>query len=201
MWSKLQSSQQVCLNMTEQASGPPEPNKQTCPDPKMQQGTLGVDARCWGPAGNTGRGWSWLRSGKGTLGGDGRGWGPAGNTGRGWSWLRSDREHCASRVAVEEEEERRGGEKQATDIKSNNPHLAGGEIYQNGVQCKSHEKTAAFSRPTVESRVANNCRDHAGSQLQTEKVCGDPWLLWQWQKHLGRTHSERMTAISEDSKN
>ena len=43
-------------------------------------------------------------------------------------WLRSDREHCASRVAVEqEEEERRGGEEQATDIKSNNPHLAGGE--------------------------------------------------------------------------
>ena len=47
---------------------------------------------------------------------------------RGWSWLRSDREHCASRVAVEqEEEERRVGEEQATDIKSNNPHLAGGE--------------------------------------------------------------------------
>ena len=44
------------------------------------------------------------------------------------SWLRSDREHCVSRVAVEqEEEERRGGEEQATDIKSNNPHLAGGE--------------------------------------------------------------------------
>ena len=65
---------------------------------------------------------------QGTLGGDGRGWGPAGNTGRGWSWLRSDRDHCASRVAVEqEEEERRGGEEQATDIKSNNPHLAGGE--------------------------------------------------------------------------
>jgi len=42
--------------------------------------------------------------------------------------LRSDREHCASRVAVEqEEEERRGGDEQATDIKSNNPHLAGGE--------------------------------------------------------------------------
>ena len=41
--------------------------------------------------------------------------------------MRSDREHCASRVAVEQEEERRGGEEQATDIKSNNPHLAGGE--------------------------------------------------------------------------
>ena len=43
--------------------------------------------------------------------------------------MRSDREHCASRVAVEEEEERRGGggEEQATDIKSNNPHLTGGE--------------------------------------------------------------------------
>ena len=85
---------------------------------------------------------------------DGRGWGPAGNTGRGWSWLRSGREHCGSRVAVddeddeddeedEEEEERRTRqeeaeeeeekeeekeEEEATDIKSNNPHLAGGEI-------------------------------------------------------------------------
>jgi hypothetical protein len=45
--------------------------------------------------------------------------------------LRSDREHCASRVAVEQEEERRGGEEQATDIKSNNPHLAGGEKWRN----------------------------------------------------------------------
>jgi hypothetical protein len=41
--------------------------------------------------------------------------------------LRSDREHCASRVAVEQEEEERR-EEQATDIKSNNPHLAGGEL-------------------------------------------------------------------------
>ena len=59
-------------------------------------------------------------------------------TGRGWSWLRSDREHCGSRVAVGRggrrggrrgggEEMRRGEEEQATDIKSNNPHLAGGE--------------------------------------------------------------------------
>ena len=51
------------------------------------------------------------------------------------SWLRSDREHCASRVAVEqedeedeeEEEEDEEEEDQATDMKSNNPHLAGGE--------------------------------------------------------------------------
>ena len=60
--------------------------------------------------------------------------------------MRSDREHCASRVAVEQEDEedeegrgrrtRRGEEEdeeeeeeeeKATDIKSNNPHLAGGE--------------------------------------------------------------------------
>ena len=112
---------------------------------------------------------------QGTLGVDGRGWGPAGNTGRGWSWLRSGREHWAWMVMVEvrqgtltwmvvvevrqrtlwiagrswtrrtrrttrrttrrrrgggEEERRRRGreeEEQATDIKSNNPHLAGGE--------------------------------------------------------------------------
>ena len=52
------------------------------------------------------------------------------NTGRGWSWLRTGREHWAWMVVVEEEEERRGGgggEEQATDIKSNNPHLTGGE--------------------------------------------------------------------------
>jgi hypothetical protein len=43
--------------------------------------------------------------------------------------LRSDREHCASRVAVEqEEEERRGGEEQVFNIKSNNPYLAGGKL-------------------------------------------------------------------------
>ena len=81
---------------------------------EVRQGTLGVDTRGWGPAGNTGRGWSWLRSGRehwagilavevrqGTLGVDGRGWGPAGNTGRGWSWLRSGREHWAWMVVVE----------------------------------------------------------------------------------------------------
>ena len=57
--------------------------------------------------------------------------------------MRSDREHCASRVAVEQEdeedeedeeeeeededEEEEEDEEEATDIKSNNPHLAGGE--------------------------------------------------------------------------
>ena len=38
---------------------------------EVRQGTLGGDGRGWGPAGNTGRGWSW--------------WGPAGNTWRGYS--------------------------------------------------------------------------------------------------------------------
>ena len=38
---------------------------------------------------------------QGTLGGDTRGRGPAGNTGRGWSWLRSGREHWAGMVVVE----------------------------------------------------------------------------------------------------
>ena len=74
-----------------------------------------------------------------SFGVDTRGWGPAGNTGRGWSWLRSGREQEERRRGEEtwrgEErrgEERRGEEEeeeQATDIKSNNPHLAGGEKY------------------------------------------------------------------------
>ena len=123
---------------------------------EARQGTLGVDGRGWGPAGNTGRGYSRLRSGRehwawmvvvevrqGTLGVDGQ------------PWLRSGREHWAWMVVVEvrqrtlwiasrswaggrggqreeeEEEEDEAGvrrrQEEATDIKSNNPHLAGGE--------------------------------------------------------------------------
>ena len=60
---------------------------------------------------------------QGTLGVDGRGWGPAGNTvDRGSQLDEEDDEEDD-----EEEERRRGEEEQATDIKSNNPHLAGGE--------------------------------------------------------------------------
>ena len=82
---------------------------------------------------------------QGTLGVDGRGWGPAGHTGRGWSWLKSGREQEERRRGEETRrgEEKRGEEEEkedekreekeededeATDIKSNNPHLAGGEI-------------------------------------------------------------------------
>ena len=96
--------------------------------------------------------WAWMvvvEVRQGTLGVDGHGWGPAGNTWHGYSRLRSGREHWAWMVVVEvrqrtlwiagrswtrrttrrrgDEEERRGEEEQATDIKSNNPHLAGGE--------------------------------------------------------------------------
>ena len=74
---------------------------------------------------------------QGTLGVDGRGWGPAGHTGRGWSWLRSGREQEEEEEKEdekdekeedeEEEDEEEEDEEEATDIKSNNPHLAGGE--------------------------------------------------------------------------
>ena len=47
---------------------------------EVRQGTLGVDGRGWGPAGNTWRGYSRLRSGREHWGVDGRGWGPAENT-------------------------------------------------------------------------------------------------------------------------
>ena len=94
---------------------------------------------------------------QGTLGGDGRGSGPAGHTGRGWSWLKSGRKQEERRRGEErrrearrrrrrrekedekdekeedeeeedEEEEEEEDEEEATDIKSNNPHLAGGEL-------------------------------------------------------------------------
>ena len=51
--------------------------------------------------------------------------GPAANTGRGWSWLRSGDEEKEEKE--KEEKRRRGRGGAATDIKSNNPHLAGGE--------------------------------------------------------------------------
>ena len=116
---------------------------------EVRQGTLGVDTRGWGPAGNTGRGWSWLRSGRehwagmvvfevrqGTLGLDGRGWGPAENTVDRGSQLDEDNEDDEEDKEDEEEEDEAGGgrrkaeggrQEAATDIKSNNPHLAGGE--------------------------------------------------------------------------
>ena len=116
---------------------------------EVRQGTLGVDTRGWGPAGNTGRGWSWLRSGRehwagmvvvevrhGTLGGDGRGWGPAGTAVDRRSQLdeedeeRTRRRQARRKAGAEggaDGSGRRRGRRQATDIKSNNPHLAGGE--------------------------------------------------------------------------
>ena len=121
----------------------------------MRSGREHVDGRGWGPAGNTGRGYSRLRSGRehwavmvvvevrqGTLGGDTRGWGPTENTVDRGSQLDEDDEEDEEDEEDDEEEEdeeeedeeeeerrRRGGgeEEQATDIKSNNPHLAGGE--------------------------------------------------------------------------
>ena len=85
-----------------------------------------MDTRGWGPAGNTGRGWSWLRSGRehwagmvavevrqGTLGVDARGWGPAGNTVDRGSQLDEDDEDDEDdkddKDDKEDEEERRRG--------------------------------------------------------------------------------------------
>ena len=131
---------------------------------EARQRTLGVAGRGWGPAANTRRGWSWLRSGsehwtwlvmvevrQRTLGVAGRGWGPAANTGRGWSWLRSGGGG------------RGGGEGgAATDIKSNNPHLAGGEwsrsqmSYNQNISAKSlkkQQKWGCYSTQLSASRL------------------------------------------------
>ena len=72
---------------------------------------------------------------QGTLGVDGRGWGPAENTVDRGSQLSKDDGDDEDDEEDEEEEERRTRqeeaeeekEEEATDIKSNNPHLAGGE--------------------------------------------------------------------------
>ena len=68
---------------------------------------------------------------QGTLSMDGRGWGPTENTVDRGSQLDEEDEEDDEEEDDEEEERRRrwggGEEEQATDIKSNNPHLAGGK--------------------------------------------------------------------------
>ena len=101
---------------------------------EVRQGTLGSDGRGWGPAGNTGLRWSRLRSGR-----------------EHWAWLRCGREHWKWLLAVEakeEGEEGRGrGRKRrrtgTTNIKSNNPHLTGGQQQKS---CSSQKSESLFSR-------------------------------------------------------
>ena len=83
----------------------------------------------WHSLRNTWRGFSRLRSGREHLA-----WILAvdpGNTWRGFSRLRSGREHLAWMVVAEVRRWRKaaeGGRRKSTDLKSKNPHLAGGEI-------------------------------------------------------------------------
>ena len=106
---------------------------------------------------------------QGTLGVDGPGWGPAENTVDRGSQLSKDDEDDEDDEEDEEEGERRTRqeeaeeekEEEATDIKSNNPHLAGGEKKQ---QFRAKQKkTATKSRidrlpicPCPET--SNHCR-------------------------------------------
>ena len=69
---------------------------------------------------------------QGTLSMDGRGWGPTENTVDRGSQLDEEEEDDEEdeeeeEEKDEEEEEEKRKEEETTDIKSNNPHLAGGE--------------------------------------------------------------------------
>ena len=167
---------------------------------EVRQGTLGVDGRGWGPAGNTWRGFSRLRSGRehwawmvavevrqGTLGVDTRSWGPAGNTWRGWSWLRSGREHLAWMVVVEVRRMRRstrrrkaGGRRKSTNIKSNNPHLAGGE---KTIEKQAPPETVVDDLSSLDTRycVCGEVRRHQAAtktaHKNTARSCTNPGLL------------------------
>ena len=99
---------------------------------EVWQGTLDADGRRWGPSGNTGLKWSWLRSGR-----------------EHWTWLlaveargwreeedeedEEDEEEQAEEEEAEEDEEdeeeqaEEEAEEEQADIKSNNPHLTGGK--------------------------------------------------------------------------
>ena len=116
---------------------------------EVRRGTLASQNRSWGPARNTEHTGSRLRSGaehwphriavevrRRTLNTQDRGWGPARNTGLTGSRLRSGAEHWPHIIARgdggrdeggAEEEEEAEEEEVTADIKSNNPHLTGGE--------------------------------------------------------------------------
>ena len=90
---------------------------------EVRRGTLNSKDRGWGPARHTGLTGSRLRSGaehwtlevrRGTLNSQDRGWGPVRNT-----------DHTSSQDETKAEAEEK--EEVKADIKSNNPHLTGGE--------------------------------------------------------------------------
>ena len=164
---------------------------------EVRQGTLGGDTRGWGPAGNTGRGWSWLRSGRehwegcswlrsgrehwagmlvvevrqGTLSMDGRGWGPAPNNVDCGSQLDEEEEEEEDEEEENEDEEEAGRqeeERKAANIKSNNPHLAGGEKIveiQWLVQSQWSPDSFSPSPPRASSRLATS--ENRGAWMAT----------------------------------
>ena len=95
---------------------------------EVPQGTLSADGRGWGPAWNTEQRWS--RSGR-------EHWAPMiAVAGWHWTWrLPADTGHWAARRRrrrrrtrkKDEEEEEEEEEAEEANIKSNNPHLTGGE--------------------------------------------------------------------------
>ena len=169
---------------------------------EVRQGTLGVDGRGWGPAGNTGRGWSWLRSGRehwawmvvvevrqGTLGVDGRGWGPAGNTGRGWSWLRSGREHVGRYGTKNAQKKVRKNVRQVCDILLANLQVCGSVI---GAMPLLTLRVAKF-----EAISLNRWQNHWGGQRHFHfctfgAVCKDAWD----RQHLTASYYKLLEGIS-----
>ena len=66
---------------------------------------------------------------QGTLNMDGRGWGPAPNNVDCGSQLDEEEEEDEEEKEEKEKEEEEEEKRKAANIKSNNPHLAGGEKY------------------------------------------------------------------------
>ena len=113
----------------------------------VRYATLNSQNRSWGPAHSTEHTRSQLGSGTphwtrriavgvryATLHSQDRGWSPARHTELTGSQLRSDMPHWTHRIATGQGDGRRGGGEEGegggeeTDIKSNNPHLTGGEL-------------------------------------------------------------------------
>ena len=120
--------------------------------------------------------------------------------------MRSGSEHCGSRVAVEQEDEednerrRRGEEEeeeeeedQATNIKSNNPHLAGGE------QVQTVCSTSGFAI-FLGKRKHTAGKEGIGGRAQLHHISGKA-ETWRNKKANKEETTEKQKAKKHDDRN
>ena len=175
---------------------------------EVRYATLNSQHRSWGPAHSTEHTRSQLGSGTphwtrriavgvryATLHSQDRNWSPARHTELTGSQLRSDMPHWTHRIATGQEDGRRGGGEEGgeggggeeTDIKSNNPHLTGGEKQElmgtvPAVGRAPRVGTILVSYQwgnlgTIDYILSSRKEMQMASQQQVEALCNGSWWV------------------------